>query len=284
VTDIAAGVVPGDFEDPCRPLTVESADGASLTGCAHGGQVLGWIPAGTAADRLWLSPAASCGTGQAIRGGVPVIFPQFATRGPLPKHGVARDRPWELTSSHDGEVEAWLTAELGDDDETREIWPCRFALELEARASGRTLQMALTAINAGDAPFAFTAALHAYLAVGDPGGTRLRGLEGLTAEDNAAEGARLSVPGEPLEVTATRDIAVRDVRGPVVLDDPAMGPLVLTADGFTDRVVWNPGIGHGLEDVPSGAERHFVCVEPAVLDPVTLEPGERWTGALRLEA
>ena len=58
----------------------------------------------------------------------------------------------------------------------------------------------------------------------------------------------------------------------------------MTGEGFTDRVIWNPGPGHGLADVPDGAEAGFVCVEPARLAPVLLRPGDTWSGWMRLTA
>jgi glucose-6-phosphate 1-epimerase len=70
----------------------------------------------------------------------------------------------------------------------------------------------------------------------------------------------------------------------VTLDDPVFGPLTITADGFADRVVWNPGPDAVLGDVPPGGAVGFVCVEPAQLSPVTLAPGETWTGRQTLEA
>ena len=271
-----------DITDPCAPVTVTAADGARLTAAAHGGHVLGWAPA-EGAERLWLSPAAVCGPGRTFRGGVPVIFPQFAGRGPLPKHGVARDRAWQLIAGPDGEDAAAVTATLTADDATLAVWPHRFTLRVTASARGGALTVELAVRNDDDAPWSFAAALHGYLAVGDPGAARLHGLEGLPAEDNAADGAPLTMPGEPLSTTETRDVAVRGVAGPVRLADPGLGDLTLTAENLPDRVVWNPGPGHGLADVPEGAERGFVCVEPAALDPVTLQPGERWAGTQRLE-
>ena len=251
---------------------VEAPDGARLSARGHGGHVVGWTPAG-GRERLWLSPLARCGPGEAIRGGIPVIFPQFAGRGPLPKHGVARDRAWRL----DPPRAATWQAVLHDDAATRAIWPHAFALTLTAAAAGDRLDTALTVHNPGDAPFTFTAALHGYLAVGDPA-TTVRGIEGHRAEDNEAGNRLTTVPDGPLVAVERRDIAVRDVAGPVTLDDPVLGPLTLTADGFADRVVWNPGPDAVLPDVPSGGAAGFVCIEPAQLSPVTLAPGETWTG------
>ena len=72
-------------------LRLTAADGAQATVLRHGAQIVSWIPAGDQ-ERLYLSPIAAAGPGQAVRGGIPVVFPQFASQGPLPKHGYAPDR------------------------------------------------------------------------------------------------------------------------------------------------------------------------------------------------
>jgi len=249
-------------------------DGAQLTACAHGGHVLGWTPAG-GRPRLWLSPTTECGPGLAIRGGIPVIFPQFAGRGPLPKHGLARNRNWRVVET-DG---ALWRAVLTDDAATREIWPHRFELSLTARAEGDRLDLTLTVKNTDDVEWAFTAALHTYLALGDPG-AQIHGLGGRIAEDNAAAGAptTLGPAGAALRAVTPRDVAVLGVSEPLTLDDAGLGPLVLSAEGFNDRVIWNPGPEHGLADVPDGGERNFVCIEAAELTPTMIQPASIWRG------
>jgi glucose-6-phosphate 1-epimerase len=62
-----------------------------------------------------------------------------------------------------------------------------------------------------------------------------------------------------------------------------LGPLTLSADGFADRVMWNPGPDAALGDVPPGGAGGFVCIESAQLTPVTLAPGETWTGRQTLQ-
>jgi len=267
-------------DDPCVPLTI--GDVAPLTFGDHGGQVLGWTPAGAAVSRLWLSPEYACGPGAAIRGGIPVIFPQFSDRGPLPKHGLARDRAWQpLAAGVFPGVRADCEIELRDDAATREVWPHGFRLGVRATAFATALDVELEVRNTGDDDLEFTAALHAYLTVGGAGAV-IRGLEGLPAEDNAADRAAVTMPAAPLDALERRDVAVRGATSPVVVDDPELGPLTVTATGFTDVVVWNPGPGHGLADVPDGAEREFVCVEPALLTPEHLAPGWVWRGTMRL--
>jgi glucose-6-phosphate 1-epimerase len=280
---------------PCTPLRTHAADGALLVGCAHGGHLLGWIPAGDDRDRLWLSPLARCGPGEAIRGGVPVIFPQFAGRGPLPKHGLARDRAWELVTGSDGAPLARIAARLTDDEQTRAIWPHAFTLTLIAEAAGPVLTMILEVRNdapPGGAPFSLTAALHSYLSA-DAAAARIDGLGGLVAADNAASGATVLLPAGPLPALGPRDLAVTDTTGPVTLTNSDFSavrvqcPLpesALPHDGFDSMVVWNPGDDHGLADVPPDGARHFVCVEPARLTPVTIEPQGVWRAVARLEA
>jgi glucose-6-phosphate 1-epimerase len=288
--------------DPCAPQTLTAADGAELTACAHGGHVLGWTPAG-GRPRLWLSPTAECGPGLAIRGGVPVIFPQFSGRGPLPKHGLARDRGWlvedepqrelperelpqrELPEGELPEGAVEWRATLTDDAATRAIWPHRFRLTLGARAGGDRLEITLGVRNDDDVEWSFAAALHAYLRLGDPG-SLIRGLGGRTAENNAAPGqlTTLGTTRTALPATEPRDLAVPDVDEPLLLDDPVLGPLLISAEGFPDRVVWNPGPRHSLGDVPAGAEREFVCIEPAALKPITIRPGASWNGQLVLQS
>ena len=273
---------------PCTPVRVRARDGARLVACAHGGQVLGWSPASDERDRLWLSPLARCGAGEAIRGGVPVVFPQFAGRGPLPKHGLARDRAWELDTGSDGADVARVACRLQDDERTRAIWPHRFTLTLVAEASGTQLSVTLAvrndAASGGDA-FTFTAALHAYLATAVPLADVV-GLAGLPAEDNAAGGAVRVLPAGPLPARGPVDLAVRGTRGPAVVRTGGDEVEVHCEgdDGFDSLVVWNPGEPHGLADVPPEGAAQFVCVEPAALTPVTLAPHATWRATAVLTA
>jgi glucose-6-phosphate 1-epimerase len=286
----APGWTTPDWTAPgCAPQTVNGPDGAELTACAHGGHLIGWTPAG-GRPRLWLSPTAECGPGLAIRGGIPVIFPQFAGRGPLPKHGVARS--WQVGNgplpdevAPDVPQGATWYARLTADDETLAIWPHRFELTLLAEAIGNQLSTTLTVRNTSDAAWSFTAALHSYLALGSPE-ARLHGLNGRTAENNADDGKPVTLADDAAGLLATqgRDVAVLAADGPLVLNDPVLGRLEITAEGFPDRVMWNPGPGHGLGDVPDGAERDFVCVEPALLSPIVLPPATAWSGTQILRA
>src|SRR5687768_12899777 len=68
------------FEQHGRPcVRLRHPVGATADVSLHGAHVLSWKPA-PARERLYLSPNASHAPGTAIRGGIPVVFPQFAGR------------------------------------------------------------------------------------------------------------------------------------------------------------------------------------------------------------
>jgi glucose-6-phosphate 1-epimerase len=110
---------PGAFPSP---VLLQSADGACATVSPCGAHVLSWRPTGRD-ERLFLSPRAEFRSGTPIRGGVPVIFPQFAGEGALPKkHGFARTALWrvaERSSSHE------LRLRLTEADASHALWPFR---------------------------------------------------------------------------------------------------------------------------------------------------------------
>jgi D-hexose-6-phosphate mutarotase len=171
-------------------VRVQAPDGAQAIVLLHGGQVVSWIPA-SGREQLYLSPKAVAAPGQAVRGGVPVIFPQFEQRGPdtsLPRHGLARTRTWAVESSSRAKDHAQLTLALDDNAETRALWPHSFTLELTVSISGQRLDLELYAHNPGETSWPFAAALHTYLAVSDLSQARLQGLEGCHYVDSLTGG------------------------------------------------------------------------------------------------
>src|SRR6516225_9990491 len=104
-------------------LQLSAGDGARAEIHAHGAHLTSWLPAG-GDEHLYLSGRARFESGAAIRGGVPVIFPQFAGEGPLPKHGFARSLPWALASvTQPAADRACAVFRLEDSAQTRAIWP-----------------------------------------------------------------------------------------------------------------------------------------------------------------
>jgi len=266
-----------------RLLRLHGPGGARADLSEYGAHVVSWVDAG-GRERLYLSPNAAFGGGQAIRGGVPVVFPQFAGRGALGKHGFARTQPWVAGAGEtfdDGCAGLRLTLE--SNAATRALWPFEFEATLDVRLGAGFLDIRLGVRNRGDVAFAFTAALHSYLAVADLADAALSGLEGRPYEDTAGGGWHVQ-PASALRFEGEVDRVYPQVAGPLQLVS-ARETLHIAAEGFRDVVVWNPGpdLAAGLADLGAGQHRHFVCVEAAtVLSPVVLAPGGTWSGSQRL--
>lgn len=264
-------------------LDLRSPDGARARVLLHGGHVVSWRPAG-GVEQLYLSPDSRYGAGASVRGGVPVIFPQFAEQGSGPRHGLARTRAWELVQHDVSPDDALAVLRLVDDADTRAVWPHAFALELTVRVHGGDLDLELAVENTGDLTFNFQAALHSYWQVQSLRHTVLEGLQDCQYVDGARGGAEGVQHSGRLEMLATGpvDRIVKSIPGVLKLIELAEAParkLALGIEGFADAVVWNPGPQHGLPDLPAADWQRFVCLEAAQIDaPVYLPPGEEWVG------
>ncbi|NKF21506.1 D-hexose-6-phosphate mutarotase [Solimonas marina] len=270
---------------PYADVTIDSVDGAQATLSRHGAHVVSWQAAG-GGEQLYLSSKAQAGAGQAIRGGIPVIFPQFAAEGPLPKHGVARTGTWTLSSrgrDADGRGRAIFT--LADSADTRAVWPYAFLAALHVTVGGASLDVELRIHNRDDAPFTFTAALHTYLRVDDIDHARLSSLQGLHYRDSAHGNTACIETDDPLAIVGEVDRIYFDTPPAVELRD-GRRTLRIGQRGFTDLVVWNPGAekADALTDLDADGWRQMLCVEAAVIGvPVTLDPGAQWSAAQTLE-
>ena len=256
-------------------VTLVHSSGATARITRHGAHVVSWVdPSGK--ERLYLSSRARYGPGEAIRGGIPVIFPQFGI-GPLPKHGFLRTRRWSLVANLGDSA----TFRITDDEETRALWPHHFSAELSVELADM-LTVSLVIRNSGDSTFSFTAALHNYFAVTDVKQAAVEGLSGLVYLDKVAGGTRcveedaeLLIHGETdrVFVAGPRQVAVSSALG--------SSSTVIGADGFGDWVVWNPWreLSSSLADMGPDDYLEMLCVEAArISDPVLLIPGATWNG------
>lgn len=265
-------------------VVLRTADGAEVTVLLHGAHVVSWRPAGLP-EQLYLSPRAQAGPGRAVRGGIPVIFPQFERRGPLPRHGFARDRAWTLVEHGPQRQHAQAVLRLTDTGATRAVWPHAFEAELTVSLSGRALEMELAVLNTGDRAFEFTAALHTYLRCDDVREARVSGLRGCDFED-CVSGATHRQEIEPQTIVGEIDRLYADVATPVVLQSPQQR-IAVSADGFPDRVLWNPGPvkAAALADLPDDDWLRMLCIETAcIVRPVPLAVGQEWFARQTLQA
>ncbi len=270
---------------PAPIFNLCASDGATATVHAHGAHVTAWVPAGETESRLFLSERAVFADGVPIRGGVPVIFPQFAGEGPLPKHGFARAAQWSLQRAAPlADGSAQVVFALTDSTSTRAIWPHAFAATLTVTIGGTALDVRLHVHNTGNSAFRFTAALHTYLSVGDIGQVRVLGLDTLRYRDTADGGAQRQQPAGPLQIAGEVDRNYFETPRLLTLHD-GLRQLRIEQDGFDDTVVWNPGAeaSKTFKDLAPDDYRRFLCIEAAAIQhPICLEPATEWQGHQRL--
>ncbi|MBC7685954.1 MAG: D-hexose-6-phosphate mutarotase [Bdellovibrionales bacterium] len=251
-------------------VRISASDGAEAILTLYGAHLVSWkTPDGR--QRLFCSAKSALDGNKAIRGGVPVIFPQFAERGAGMRHGFARVNAWRLADSPASEVCARAVFMLSQDDLAPAMaaaWPHRFNLTLSVGLEGGKLLLALDVLNTGSDTFTFSSALHTYFLVDEIGAVRIGGVQ---------DGA--------LHIDDKLDRIYRDVKGAITLTQPG-STLTLSQSGFRDAVVWNPGAVDtaALADMENEEYRRFVCIEPALIGPLSLAPGDAWRGEHQVSA
>lgn len=267
-----------------RKIKISSADGANAELLEHGAHLCSWQPA-DGGQQLFLSTKSEFGAGAAIRGGVPIVFPQFSGMGVLPKHGFARNTQWTLLRSGQTEQGAGQAVfELRENIARLLLWPHVFCAEYTVTLAGDTLQLDFSVTNTGDTAFQFTTALHTYFRVADIEATAIHGLGGLTYRDTVTGQNGCVQESEILHVEGEIDRIYANIQQPIVIAQPHQ-ELEISQTGFADAVVWNPGAEKSatLPDMEEDGYQRYVCVEAAsIMRPVMLEPGRQWQGMQRI--
>ena len=268
--------------DSFSRIVLDHPSGSRVELCRHGAHVTSWKNA-RGEELLFLSRKSSFAPGRPIRGGIPIVFPQFCDDGSLPKHGFARTSQWVLADS--GQTSAgdvFATLRLEADADTLRLWPFRFSLECSVLLSDR-LTVRLTATNTGDLPFRFQTALHTYFRVADIRRVGVLGLQGLEFSDSLRAGARQKESRELVTFAEETDRIYIGASDALAINDGGRGrTFSITKSGLSDVVVWNPWLekSRRIEDFGDDEYQSMVCVETGnIMTPVALNPAARWEGA-----
>ena len=263
---------------------ITAADGAQATVSLFGAHLLSWKTA-DGKERLFVSSKTPLDGSKAIRGGVPVIFPQFNVRGPGLRHGFARVSTWRLSDSGGDGGRSFLEFSLAAADlsaEHAQAWPHAFDLKLRFTLHGDALEMSYTVHNPGQQAFPFGVALHTYYDVGHLDATSISGLQHVQFLDHHNNTLEQDTPA--LHFTEKHDRMYQST--PSVTLNTAASTLRLEQQGFEQWVVWNPGAedAAALTDLGQDEYLRFVCIEPARIHQQPLEAGATWTGKHTINA
>ena len=246
---------------------------------SKGAQVL-HTALGSGLELLYLSPLVASFPDHPIRGGIPLMFPQFGDSGPLRKHGFARDLQWTLVDEREDAVSKNISYFLDIKATDFPEWPFDASLHLNASLGLDSFTIELSILNSGNKDFSFTGGFHPYFAISSRKDIQVNGLEVLPFRD--------SFPGENAYVLNGDGLVERQYTGDAEVQlYNGSHWLKLTSSGFDSWMVWNPGSAGAtkISDLPDADWDKFICIEPIVLaQPIFLEPGKTFNGQLTVSA
>ncbi|KAL3744027.1 hypothetical protein ACJRO7_013302 [Eucalyptus globulus] len=152
---------------------------------------------GSSAESIFKPP-------KAIRGGIPICFPQFSNHGSLEQHGFARNRVWSIDNDPaplptNSTSKACVDLIFKPSDDDLKIWPHSFEFRLRvALGPGGDLMLTSRIRNTDAKPFTFTFAYHTYFSVSDISEVRVEGLETLDYLDNLQNKERFTEQGDAI--------------------------------------------------------------------------------------
>jgi len=235
-------------------------------------------------ELLFVSPKNTFTVGKPIRGGIPIVFPQFGP-GKLPQHGFARNKLWKHGETTVNKATGDITTafHLTDDAETMAVWPHKFELVLTLVLKATSLSQQLTVKNTGTDSFNFATLFHTYFHVDNILTTQVFGLKGVAYLDKTKGGERVEETNEPVVFRGEVDrVYIDGGSREVRIADDGNAEVIVKAAGFRDVVVWNPHADKAKAMGDLGEENYpkFVCVETgSVNEELTLQAGGQWEAA-----
>lgn len=151
-----------------------------------------------------LSKDAVLDNKKAIRGGIPLVFPQFGKWELGPNHGFARISTWTLAEQGETpEGDVYAVFQLCDSDATRKMWDHAFELRYTVTLGKTRLSTSLSIENKGSAAFDFQTLLHTYFRVPSVSEAAVGGLRGVHYRNQVGvRGMWRRGDGAPLEAGA----------------------------------------------------------------------------------
>ncbi|KAF4133192.1 Aldose 1-epimerase [Phytophthora infestans] len=237
-------------------------------------------------DILFMSKESHLDGVNPIRGGIPLVFPNFGSAKGFPSHGFARITNWTLASHEeaaDKNSASVATFTMASSESTRKMWPVDFELEYEVKLYANQLETALHVHNKHTDQIDFHALLHNYLWVDDARnkGVQVHGLKGVDYFDKVAK-VNATETREYIDFANQTDNVYSNapnklsaiIKGVNAVDRT----VTIDKGGFisgsssqksnieveTDAVVWNPWAerAKAMEDFGDEEYKNMVAVEP----------------------
>ena len=249
---------------------------------------------------------------KAIRGGIPVVFPQFGRPSQaMSQHGFARTSMWNIGEVSSNELDCSLQLTLSSSPVTLEQWPHHFKLTYTVTLSATGLLCTLSATNVGGSSFACHTLLHTYFRLSHISEVRFIGFKGHEYTDKVQGGAVNTTSEEAIAITSEVDrvylapsasahseVSSRCAIPDIYITDATNNEPLMLIEKFasleqngsqqkveTDCVLWNQWRegSLGMADMDDDGFEHYVCVEPGtVSEYVSVPPEARLSLSQRL--
>ena len=268
-------------DDPHVTVVTHHASGATAMIHSLGATVLSFVDGMEKKERLFVSKLAQYNGNKAIRGGIPLCFPQFGPSSgtsTMPQHGFARLNYWQLQEDSikdDEELGATATFVL---DYVKDVKPetcgmdnawnketaakdgtdCKLLYEIKVLP--HELIGNLTIQNTGKSSFSYQVLYHSYFAVDAKVGVEITGLGGYSISDRVKpdESGKVQSYDNPIVIVSKDPATAPEVDRTYIHPDdhPVMEhvtinkTLAIEAAGQVEGqdvtlpvscVVWNPG-------------------------------------------
>lgn len=259
---LPAGITPIDAPLPGLRIETAAASGVIYFNGAH---VAEWTPAGER-PVLWMSDSSVFETGQAIRGGAPIVWPWFGTGASgtrTPAHGFARLATWHLQHAKVSDRgTATIRLVLDAQEIPAEVLgdlPRDFNLEMQI-SMGKVLMLQLV-LTSGHTEMVVEEGLHTYFAVSDIKNVRVEGLDGAAYSDRLTNST--STQSGPVTFTGETDRVYESRATTRIVDEAWDRTIVVEKVGSAQTVVWNPWIAKAaaMPDFGDDEWTQMVCVE-----------------------
>eukprot|EP01134_Creolimax_fragrantissima_P007055 CFRG7055T1 len=257
-----------------------------------GGTVISYVADGR--ELIFVSSTAVWDNKKAIRGGIPVVFPNFGPWELGPQHGFARISTWEFVEPQDQPEDAVVaTFVLKDSEETRKLWNHSFELQINVMLNKDGFFQELSVENTGEDEFDFTSLLHTYFRCDDIAHVAVEGLQGSGWKDKVSGDAAKSETRVAVKIDSfvdsvyTHTPVTHTIKGLAGKDTPLK--VTLEKENLPDTVIWNPWDENAasMGDFDDEGYNNMICVEAGSVDErVVLGPKETWVGrqAIKPEA
>lgn len=252
----------------------------------YGAAVTSWTMRGE--NHFWVSDTNKwVEGGKAIRGGIPICFPQFGPYGDLQQHGFARVSNWQIRKTYvanDTSVTVIFGLTSESEGEAVAQWPFKFDAEYMVTLSSIGMETKLSVTNVDTKPFEFTCAFHNYFNASSVQNCRVFGFEGrkhLNRLDGDKEMPELEDSGSGYVISEETDQIYLNTPDELAMFDFGQMKVlkIKKTDSLPDATLWNP---YGAEGADPGWDK-FVCIEPAcITKPASVAPGGTWMGSQML--